>query len=107
MGESIIIFLLLLVAFLGTILLALMTKLVRQSHAADVQQLQQLQQLSLSEKNTPSSDGVLFLLMDVIFLFFRFWICLPAIFTNLFLTVIFLCEYYKKVQIIGILRLIL
>lgn len=42
MGESIIIFLLLLVAFLGTILLALMTKLVRQSHAADVQQLQQL-----------------------------------------------------------------
>ena len=42
MDESIIIFLLLLVAFLGTILLALMTKLVRQSHAADVQQLQQL-----------------------------------------------------------------
>lgn len=42
MGESIIIFLLLLVAFLGTILLALMTKLVRKSHAADVQQLQQL-----------------------------------------------------------------
>ena len=42
MGESIIIYLLLLVAFLGTILLALMTKLVRQSHAADVQQLQQL-----------------------------------------------------------------
>jgi DNA recombination protein RmuC len=42
MGESIIIFRLLLVAFLGTILLALMTKLVRQSHAADVQQLQQL-----------------------------------------------------------------
>ena len=42
MDESIIIFLLLLVAFLCTILLALMTKLVRQSHAADVQQLQQL-----------------------------------------------------------------
>lgn len=42
MGESIIIFLLLLIALLGTILLALMTKLVRQSHAADVQQLQQL-----------------------------------------------------------------
>lgn len=42
MGESIIIFLLLLIALLGTILLVLMTKLVRQSHAADVQQLQQL-----------------------------------------------------------------
>lgn len=42
MGESIIIFLLLLVALLGTILLVMMIKLVRKSHAADVQQLQQL-----------------------------------------------------------------